>query len=240
MTDTDELSGADLVGRRLQGVTAAWHRYADREPSLLHLWLRLEGLGPVLFHTPSTGLSLRAGPPHGPHATAPYGSVLVTDDPPQVPVTRFVGRPIRSVREIGYDDGQVAFPAGLALLFPGGSVRLLALVDEPVVAHDRDLGAVEAHLHEDAALARVVRTCGGFPSQWDAWTTGGRYLHLHYRHGHGSVEQHPSEDPDTWDGPGSRLWAVWDDGTGGGRIELADFLAEAGLRLAPRADAGAP
>ncbi|MFE2464456.1 hypothetical protein [Streptomyces mirabilis] len=43
-----------------------------------------------------------------------------------------------------------------------------------------------------------------------------------------------SEDIDTWDGEASRLWTKWDDGTGGGHIELTDLLALAGLRLSPR------
>ncbi|MFD8751047.1 hypothetical protein ACFV0O_08695 [Kitasatospora sp. NPDC059577] len=163
MIDIEELSGAGLVGRRLVGVTAAWHHDGDDEPSLLHLWLHLEGLGPVLFHTPSTGLSLRAEQPCAPYSMAPYGSVRVADDPPGVPVTGFVGQVVRSVREIGYDDGRVGFPAGLALGFPGGSVRLLALVDELVVARDRHLGAVEAHLSEgpDLAAAGGVPCAGG-------------------------------------------------------------------------------
>lgn len=84
-------------------------------------------------------------------------------------------------------------------------------------------------------LARVVQTCWGFPSQWDAWTTKGQYLHLHYRHGVGSVERHPSNDTDTWDGEESELLAEWDDGTNGGLIDLAPFLTAANLQLAPGA-----
>ncbi|MFF1597841.1 hypothetical protein ACFVYV_10140 [Streptomyces mirabilis] len=82
----------------------------------------------------------------------------------------------------------------------------------------------------------MVQTSGGFPSQWDAWTTGGQYLYLRYRHGEGTVEQHPSEDTDTWDGEESRLWTKWDDGTDGGHIELTHFLTLAGLRLASTAE----
>ncbi|NEA65579.1 hypothetical protein G3I56_23995 [Streptomyces sp. SID12488] len=85
-------------------------------------------------------------------------------------------------------------------------------------------------------IARAVQTCEGCPSQWDAWTARGQYLYLRYRHGEGTVEQHPSEDTDTWDGEESRLWTSWDDGTDGGWIELADFLAMAGLRLTPNAE----
>ncbi|MEV7074342.1 hypothetical protein ACIQJT_33575 [Streptomyces sp. NPDC091972] len=90
-------------------------------------------------------------------------------------------------------------------------------------------------LYEDVTLARVVQTCGGCPSQSEAWTTRGRYLYFRYRHGEGTVEQHPSDDPDTWDGAESRLWTRWDDGSDGGSITLTDFLERAGLRLAPDA-----
>ncbi|MFE6049354.1 hypothetical protein ACFQ6N_01190 [Kitasatospora sp. NPDC056446] len=100
MIDDEELLPADLVGRRLLKVTTAWHHYADDDPSLVHLWLHLEGLGPVVFHTPSTGLSLRVEQPHGPYAMDEYGRVSVADDPPDVPMARFVGQPIRSVRQI--------------------------------------------------------------------------------------------------------------------------------------------
>ncbi|BFO15371.1 hypothetical protein SHKM778_17590 [Streptomyces sp. KM77-8] len=233
MTDDEELPAAALIGRRLLKVAAAWHHHADDESSLVRLWLHLGGLGPVLFHTPSTGLSLRADQPHGPYSTGTHGSVSVIDDSPVVPVTRFVGQPIRSVREIAYDDGRVGFTAGLTLQFPDGSVRMLGLEDVLLVSHEQHLGAVEAYLHEDVTIARVVQTCGSCPSQWDAWTTTGQYLYLRYRHGEGTVEQHPSEDIDTWDDKESRLWTFWDDGTADGRIELADFLAMAGLRLAP-------
>lgn len=232
----DELFAADLIGRRLLRVTTAWHHYSDDEPSLLHLWLHLEGLGPVLFHTPSTGLSLRIDQPHGPYSMEEHGSVSVVDDSPDIPVTRFVGQLIRSVREIRYEDGRVNFAAGLTLQFPSGSVRLLGPDDDLVIARDQQSSSVEAHLREDVTIARVVQTCRGCPSQWDAWTTRGQYLYLRYRHGEGTVEQHPSEDPDTWDGEESRLWTSWDDGTNGGCIELTDFLAMAGLRLAPDAE----
>ncbi|GAA1245426.1 hypothetical protein GCM10009665_40360 [Kitasatospora nipponensis] len=236
MTGTEELLPADLIGRRLLRVTTSWHHDAANDATLLHLWLHLEGLGPVRVHTPGTGLSLTVDQPHEPYSMAEYGNVSVLDDSPETPVTRFVGRQIRSVREIRYRDGRVDFAAGLTLLFPDGSVRLLALDDELVVAHDQHLGAVEAHLDEDVTIARAVQTCGGCPAQWDAWTTGGQYLYLRYRHGQGSVEAFPSEDPVHWGGEGPGLRSAWDDGTSGGEIDLTDFLAMAGLHLAPDAE----
>ncbi|GAA2199902.1 hypothetical protein [Streptomyces bangladeshensis] len=84
-------------------------------------------------------------------------------------------------------------------------------------------------------LARVVETCCACPSQWDAWTTDGQYLYLRYRHGIGSVEAQPSNDPDTWDLDRPPL-VEWDDDAGGGDIDLHEFLERAGLRLAPSAD----
>ncbi|MFH9015431.1 hypothetical protein ACH4C6_29185 [Streptomyces sp. NPDC017943] len=93
---------------------------------------------------------------------------------------------------------------------------------------------------EVRTLTRVVQTCAGHPSQWDAWTADGQYLYLRYRHGEGSVEWHsgPGDDADTpesWEEGRSGVLTEWDDGTGGGVIELEDFLAAAGLALAPDA-----
>ncbi len=100
----------------------------------------------------------------------------------------------------------------------------------------RSTGGIEARLHEDTALARVVWTCSS-PSQWNAWTTGGRYLYFRYRHGEGSVEHFPGgPDPDTWDEEGSGLFARWHDGSRRGEIGLTDFLVLAGLRLAPNSE----
>lgn len=36
-------------------------------------------------------------------------------------------------------------------------------------------------------LVRVVETCGGCPSQWDAWDAEGAYYYLRFRYGYGSV-----------------------------------------------------
>ncbi|MFD6431673.1 hypothetical protein [Streptomyces venezuelae] len=159
MIDAEQpLSAADLMGRRLLKVTTAHHHYRDGAPSLLHLWLHLDGLGPVRCHTPSTGLSLFADEPHGPYSMGEYGSVSVVDDARDVPVTRFVGQPVRSVREIRYHDGHVDFTVGLTLRFADGDIRLLGLDDDLVIAHDQHLGAVEAHLHEHVAASRPTRS----------------------------------------------------------------------------------
>ncbi|MEU8679333.1 hypothetical protein [Streptomyces sp. NPDC048560] len=88
------------------------------------------------------------------------------------------------------------------------------------------------------ASVRVVQTCCAFPSQWDAWTADGQYLHLRYRHGEGRVERHPdpgTDAPDSWNSGLSELLVEWDDGTDGGLISLDAFLAAAGLTLAPGA-----
>ncbi|MFJ5213659.1 hypothetical protein ACIP98_03000 [Streptomyces sp. NPDC088354] len=84
---------------------------------------------------------------------------------------------------------------------------------------------------EGRILARVVRTCHGCPSQWDAWTVGGRYLYLRHRHGEGGVER----TPDSWNEGRPELLVEWDDGTATGVIGPAEFLLAAGLEPAPGA-----
>ncbi|MFJ9521442.1 hypothetical protein ACIRPK_24705 [Kitasatospora sp. NPDC101801] len=92
---------------------------------------------------------------------------------------------------------------------------------------------------EGRILTRVVQTCYASPSQWDAWTADGQYLYLRYRHGEGSVEWHPGPDFDdsreSWNEGRSGLLIEWDDRTDDGLISLEDFLATAGLVLAPDA-----
>ncbi|MGW1319070.1 hypothetical protein [Streptomyces sp. NPDC002426] len=242
MTDDEELYASDLLGRRLLGVTAEGGTPA--RPSRLRL--HVEEVGAVLLRAAGPGLSLSADPgagDGGAGAGAGDGGGMGADAVPVTgaqecaPVRRFVGQPIRSVREVRHRDGRVDRACGLAFRFADGGFRVLVLDGELVLAHDRLPGAVEEHLHEDVTLAQVVRTCLASASQWDAWTTDGQYLYLRYRHGEGSVDQHPSEDTDTWDvGDGSRLLSLWDDGTDGGEIALPDFLAAAGLRLAPDAE----
>lgn len=93
---------------------------------------------------------------------------------------------------------------------------------------------------EGRKLTRVVQTCSAYPSQWDAWTADGQYLYLRYRHGEGCVEWHPGPEDDadmseSWNEGLSGLLVEWDDGSGNGVICLEDFLAAAGLVLAPGA-----
>ncbi|AUG81046.1 hypothetical protein CFP65_6390 [Kitasatospora sp. MMS16-BH015] len=230
MIDNGDLTARDLLGRRLLRVTAAWHHCSADVPSLVHLWLHLEGLGPVLIDTPGTGLVLRGDEPHEPYPISARGRVSVSHDAPEVPLSRYVGQPVRSVREIRATGA--AAPVGATLCFAGGGVRLLGLADELVLTEEEPTG----ELYEDVVLARVVQTCPAAPSQWDAWTTHGQYLHLRYRHGEGSVEQHPSPDVETWDSGESHLITVWEDGTEDCAIALDAFLAEAGLSLAPGAE----
>lgn len=236
MTDDEELYASDLLGRRLLEVTAEGGTPA--RPSRLRL--HVEEVGAVLLRAAGPGLSLSADPGAGAGAGDGAGmdadAVPVTGGQGCAPVRRFVGLPIRSVREVRHRDGRVDRACGLAFRFADGGFRVLVL-DEArprarpaprcrrgAPARGRDPGAGRPDL-------------SGLPSQWDAWTTDGQYLYLRYRHGEGSVDQHPSEDTDTWDvGDGSRLLTLWDDGTDGGEIALPDFLAAAGLRLAPDAE----
>ncbi|GAA1960722.1 hypothetical protein [Kitasatospora viridis] len=235
MDEDEQIYPADLLGRRLLRVTTSWHRHGGAEPALLHLWLHLADLGPVRFHTPGEQLELTVDQPHGPYSMGEHGSVSVLEDSPEVAFTRFLGQPVCSVRDVEYRNGPVEKLGGLTFQFPGGTVHLLAFQDELVITEAADLGAVDPHLHEDVTLVRVERITHGFPAQWYAWTTAGRRLLLHYRHGTGTVEHQISED-----GTDCRDWTSWEDGTGRGEIELAAFLDRSGLRLAPGAEVSEP
>ncbi|MFE2856528.1 hypothetical protein ACFXJO_36080 [Streptomyces lavendulae] len=63
-------------------------------------------------------------------------------------MTRFVGRRILSVREVRYRHGDYDFAVGITVQFPSGTIRVLNLADEIVLAQDRHLGPVEEHLHQ--------------------------------------------------------------------------------------------
>lgn len=88
-----------------------------------------------------------------------------------------------------------------------------------------------------STLARTVETCGGCPTQWDAWTVDGQYLYLRYRFGRGTVDAYDDPDPDTWDVIPDGYTAEFrdpDEPLKGG-IELDEFLQRAELQLAPDA-----
>lgn len=89
------------------------------------------------------------------------------------------------------------------------------------------------------SLARVVQTCLAVPSQWDAWTVDGQYLYLRYRFGHGTVDDYPSEDFETWDRVPEGALACFGDcfprQSFDGEIELSEFCERAGLVIAPDA-----
>lgn len=144
------INAEDLVGRLLLKVTTSWHHFQDTKPSLLHMWLHMDGLGPVRFHTPGDGLSLEIDQPHGPYDMNEYGRTTVEDDLPDFAMTRFIGQQILSVGEIHYRHGNYDFAVGISVQFPGGTIRILNLADEIVLAHDLYLGPVEEHLHETA------------------------------------------------------------------------------------------
>jgi hypothetical protein len=123
----------DLVGRCLSQVTCSWFRRADGgEPELVHLWLDLDGLGSVRFHTLDHILDLRIDEPHGQIDMGEYGQITVGSAPEAFPLTRFVGQSVQAVR--GVRQVSLGSAVGIRLDFAGGQVRVMALADELVVA----------------------------------------------------------------------------------------------------------
>ncbi|MFD8703748.1 hypothetical protein ACFV1W_14170 [Kitasatospora sp. NPDC059648] len=123
----------DLVGRQVQGVTCSWFHARDGggEPELLHMWLHMEDLGPVRFHTLDHVLDLRIDEPHNPYDMDVLGRVAVGDALDEFPLAPFAGSKVVSVQHIRQRsiDSRVGFQA----TFPAGSVRILALADDLVV-----------------------------------------------------------------------------------------------------------
>ncbi|GAA2229388.1 hypothetical protein GCM10010232_14550 [Streptomyces amakusaensis] len=141
------IDAAGLTGRRLRAVTTSWHHHPESEPSLLHLWLHLDGLGPVRFHGTNDRILLDVDEPHGPYDMGEYGHTTVERDLPGFPVHRFLGRRILSVRAIRHQDGEFDCAVGLALRFPGGDIRVLDLRDDLVVTGE-ELSTLDPELRE--------------------------------------------------------------------------------------------
>lgn len=73
-------------------------------------------------------------------------------------------------------------------------------------------------------LVKVAETCGGCPSQWDAWDEDGDYYYLRFRFGQGTVDTGASQ---------SSPWVRFAEFSHGddmaGVIDLETFARLAGL-----------
>ncbi|MFF4128154.1 hypothetical protein ACFYYP_31910 [Microbispora rosea] len=127
------ISADELVGRRLEKVTLSLHEHPSAdEPSLVHMWLHVSGLGPVRFHTaPDDSIELTLHRPHGDYDMDECGRVVVAPAPPAFPMSGFLGQSIQAVRYIV--DRHIDADIGLLLEFDHGRVRVLNLADELVV-----------------------------------------------------------------------------------------------------------
>ncbi|MFI9235400.1 hypothetical protein [Streptomyces sp. NPDC053079] len=98
-----------------------------------------------------------------------YGRTTVEGDVRDFPMSPFIGQQILAIRTIHYRDGNVDFAIGITIQFTGGTVRVLNLADDLILAHEQHLGAVEKYLHEAGrptacALAASLTGDGRIPS----------------------------------------------------------------------------
>ncbi|MFJ2810562.1 hypothetical protein [Kitasatospora sp. NPDC087271] len=148
----------DLCGRRALRVVCSWFHSTDGdepEPELVHMWLLLDGLGPVLFHTIDHILDLRIDEPHGSYDMGEYGHVTVGDAPDDFPLAPFVGHEIltvRHVRQLSLDTS-----VGIVAGFATGDVRILALADDLVVTASRLSDTWEGDLEVTSPVASTDR-----------------------------------------------------------------------------------
>jgi hypothetical protein len=80
-------------------------------------------------------------------------------------------------------------------------------------------------------IVKAVQTCRACPSQWDAWDTDGNYWYLRYRFSHGTAEQQPGPDFETWARKEPEIEFSTDRGPYDGTIELEEFCELASIRL---------
>ncbi|WP_328956062.1 hypothetical protein [Kitasatospora purpeofusca] len=136
----------DLVGRQMQGVTCSWFHARDGggEPELLRMWLHMEDLGPVRFHTLDHILDLRIDEPHSSYDMDMLGHVTVSDSPDEFPLAPFAGSGVVSIQHIR--QRSINSRVGFKVTFQVGSVRILALADDLVVTATRLPGGWEDDL----------------------------------------------------------------------------------------------
>lgn len=63
--------------------------------------------------------------------------------------------------------------------------------------HDRVLELEGNNKVAPLKVVKIVETCGGCPSQWDAWTDAGVYLYIRYRHGRLTISKEEGDTRDT-------------------------------------------
>jgi hypothetical protein len=90
-------------------------------------------------------------------------------------------------------------------------------------------------VNNPVVIVKAEQTSLGFPSQWNAWDTEGRYYYMRYRRGHGTVLRCADPSPSAWT---EEEWynpvASFDYGDPlDGVIAFDVFCEQAGLALAP-------
>ncbi|MGJ6970219.1 hypothetical protein ACSDR0_51105, partial [Streptosporangium sp. G11] len=140
------ISADELASRRLLQVTVSWHIHpSDNQASLVHMWLHLDDLDSVLFHTaPDASLELTLDRPHDSYDMDEHGQVIVGPAPEDFLMSRFIGQSIRAVHRI--IDHRIETEIGLRLELDRGEVRILNLDDELVITDTALPDALEAAL----------------------------------------------------------------------------------------------
>ncbi|WP_157537513.1 hypothetical protein [Nocardioides sp. Root190] len=126
-----DIDPESFVGRTLTGMSSSWHEFeGSRSPEPVHLWLFVDGLGSLRFHT-RDGLVITRDGPHVAYDMGEHGRVVVEPSGPQALLER-VGERIRSVARL--HASPPGMTAGVLLEFSGGSVGIADVGDELVVA----------------------------------------------------------------------------------------------------------
>lgn len=138
----------DLAGRTLLGVTAnGFHGpAAGDQPSLVHVWLDVEGIGQVMCHS-RLALELYRWFPDEPYDMQELGRVTVGPVDDTFPLARFIGSRIdmvRIVQELHTRGPAVWCDIGMSRYAGADRAQVLGIVDDLVVTD----GLPNPHLRE--------------------------------------------------------------------------------------------
>lgn len=122
-----------VLDRQLVAVTASWHERAGVvHPLPLHVWLHVEGTGPIQLATGDGGaLELVAADPYRPYDLGAQGRVRVEAAQAAFPFAAHVGQEIVAIDDLG--TRRFDRPLGIVVTFSSGAVAAANLGDELVV-----------------------------------------------------------------------------------------------------------
>ena len=126
-TESDSIDPDQLVGKRVEGVTASWFVNETGVHDLVHVWLNVEGLGEVRVHT-LNGLRLDLSEPPAPYEMPELGARVVVEAGTPAPLAAIVDQVIDGVLRLRSD--RYGHRIGIVLKTRVGAVAIADVGDD--------------------------------------------------------------------------------------------------------------